>query len=213
MNHLRKCLVFFASMLLLFGPGLIEAQAVSSPVQTVNLSMNINESVTLSVTGGPVSFTYASNATVPGSAPLTVTTGWSTMGTETAIATCSYISGANVLTGPANVPANKLHGLVAWVSGSTITGVANNGGFPPGTGTLTFDGSQAGNGDCSGTSANSITVFLHSIAACPSLCSPTTTTTFPTGSSVETLTLSLDTTGTTAPGAYSGVLNFIAIAA
>lgn len=200
-----------ALSLVCFAP--CEAQAVSSSVQTVTLSMNINESVSLSVTGGPVSFTYAANSTVSGSSPLSVTTTWNTVGTETAIATCGYISGANALTGPANVPANKLHGVVAYVSGTAITGAGNNGGFPPGTGTLTFDGSQGGNTDCSGTSANSITIYLHSIAACPVQCSPTTSTTFPTGTSVESLTLSLDTTGTSAPGAYSGTLNFISIAA
>src|SRR6266478_1393396 len=151
MKTIRTWMVFFAALLILFGPILIEAQATTtSAVQTVSLSLTISEGITVSVTPASVTFTnYSPNTNIPGSSPLTVNTSYNSNGTEVGLSVCAYFSTTNALinSGPTILASN----VFATVTGTASTGLgAPNDGFPPSTGTSAFiPASTAGKG-CSG---------------------------------------------------------------
>lgn len=92
MNSLRKLSVFLASLILLAMP--LHAQAVSSAVSTVPISMTLAETLTLTVTGGPIVL-----SSTPGQASnaITIVTGGLIAGGHPNLDTVAYFSSTNAL--------------------------------------------------------------------------------------------------------------------
>ena len=182
-------------------PGVVAQASTTSPVQTVSLSLTIAEAINVSVTPNTLTFpSYVPNTAVAASSPLTVTTSYSSNGTEVGAVVCASFATANALinSGPTILASN----VFATITGTASTGLgAPNDGFPPSAGALAFT-TQSGKG-CSAV-ANSVVVWQHNVAACPA-CSTSLPAAL-TGSASNTVALSINSPQTT-PGSYAGSLS------
>jgi hypothetical protein len=111
--------------------GGVSAQAIYSlPQNTVPLSMTIAESLTVSVTGGPVVFTYNSAAhTATAGAPLSVVTSWQLGNTRAVVQTTAWADdGPVALTdGTDTIPTSALFASVDSGTATACTGNSLNG--------------------------------------------------------------------------------------
>jgi hypothetical protein len=74
---IKQCMALVMSLALLLVVVPANAQAgTQSTLNTVTMSMNVAESITLSVTGGPVSFTYVPASNTATGNTISVTTTW-----------------------------------------------------------------------------------------------------------------------------------------
>lgn len=124
MMSLRKLAVIFASLVLLAMP--LHAQAVSSAVSTVPISMTLSETLTLTVTGGPIVL-----SSTPGQASnaITILTSGIIAGGHANLDTVAYFSSSNALSSVS--PAQNIATTNVWAAanggamaacGSTVAG-------------------------------------------------------------------------------------------
>jgi hypothetical protein len=104
MKTLKKCFVILAALAMLFGPGLLDAQALNSTVQSVTLTASISESITLSVSPAAITFTASGTSSTPvaGSAPIVVSSLWYLAPTRTSYKVYQYFATTTALTGTGN---------------------------------------------------------------------------------------------------------------
>ncbi len=125
MKMFRTCFVFFAALLLLIGPGLVEAQAVTSNVATVTLNATVSTTLTVTATPSTVTFSGSGTSTTPvsGSSPISVTTTWN-LSTTATLTVYEYFATTTALTnsGPT-------------MPSSAVTASVNGGAATPFTGT------------------------------------------------------------------------------
>lgn len=199
--QIRKWLVLFASLLLLFGPGLAELHAVGPATASTTINLTVTESVSISVDKTSVSMNYASGSAV--FPAITVTSSWFTNGTENNFDVYASFSSANALSnGSSFITADKISAAVTGTA--PINGLFTT-GFPP-----TIGGSFANTVTDGVSVPNAVWIFEASIngnvQGAPHTWTPT-----PSGTATNAVTLTV-TPGTTSlvPGTYSGVLLFTA---
>src|SRR6266853_4350124 len=116
---IKQLAVVGLAVMMSFGPGLAEAQAVSlnSAPTTVTLSLTVSESLSVSATPANITFTYNAGAATA-SGPISVTTSWN--GTSrTSISTVAWFAtGGSALSGPSAIPPSD---VFASINGGTAT--------------------------------------------------------------------------------------------
>ena len=118
---------------------LAEGQVLNSGAQAINLTANLNESMTLSLSSNSVSFSLtAGSGTNPGSASISATTTWVLKPGRTAVGVYAYFaSSAVALTDNATPTADNIPSSAFFIS--------NNGGALNAlTATTPFGGANAG---------------------------------------------------------------------
>lgn len=138
-KQLAVCLM---ALMMLFGPMLVEAQAVGMQNATVALSYTINESLTLTATGGPAVFDTVTKTT----APITVSIAWVLAGTRTSADAQWGFSSASaaLVNGTSNIPSNQVFdndgGSYAAIADLMPTGTEFQTGSGIATGAFTHHG-------------------------------------------------------------------------
>jgi hypothetical protein len=182
MKFSKIVLAAFVAALMLMSPLAALAQAgTASAVSTVALSMNVGESVTVSVSGGPVAFVYDGINIASTTNVLSVTTSWNLGATGGSLESDEYFTTPSAaLSGPSNITAAQVFAKV------------NSLPFAACTNTSTFNPAATAGGVCPAV------FFVSNMAAAH-------------GTSTSTLTLQLQNLGASlAPGTYSGTLNISA---
>ncbi len=162
------------------------AQNQFSNQQTVNLALNITESVTLSATPGTITFTPGAGGTATASGPISVVTTYNLGSSRTALLVGLWLgsSSAALSNGTTNIPSSDV--------------LASNGSFTnvPCTGT-----NQTGNGSFPGSVAGAYCANYSVLGAGG-------------GAGVNTSPVTLSLTGlpaNLAPGSYTGTVVFQAV--
>jgi hypothetical protein len=135
---MKKLAVLTMALALLFGPMLVEAQAITSQISTVSLTYAAAE--VLTVSGVPPSLTF-SNALTPQTGVLTVTTSWQLGPTRTRIDTNLFFATPTAALSDGaghNIPATD---VFASLNGGTYS---NCGGSPA----PTLSGVDVAGGTC-----------------------------------------------------------------
>jgi hypothetical protein len=99
------------------------------PGTAVNLSLAMNESVTVTATPGSITFGVPVSGTSTASGPITVTTTWSLLSTRTMLHISSYLGSvtAALSSGGANIPAADVYSTE---TGSTLPCTQGDSAFP-----------------------------------------------------------------------------------
>jgi len=174
----------------------IPAQAqIQSNQASVNLSMTISESLTISATPANISFTYnpASGGTATASGPITVVTSANLASGHTILQVFGWLSSTTAaLSGPSNIPSSEVF------ANTTGNGQYANGGNVPctgeseGAGALGVDGAQCG----SVLGTQDMLDGTRAIAAGGAF------------TVNDSVVLSLANLGPLAAGSYAGTINF-----
>lgn len=176
--------------------GVVQAQTLSNTA-SVNLSMTISESVSISATPSNITFTYSpsSGGTATASGPITVVTTASLAAGHTYLAVYGWVGSTTAaLAGPSNIPSSKV-----------FANTTGNGTAPGATG--------AGAVPCTG---NTVSVGLTgaqcgSIGGAADFLDEDATGTITAGGQftiTDNVTLSLANLGALSPGTYTGTINF-----
>jgi hypothetical protein len=137
----KQWFVVFASLLLLFGPGLAEAQAtaLNSNQGSVALSLTVSESLTVSATPATITFSAPSGGASTASGPISVTTSWNGTG-RTSISTVVWFNTSGLaLTGPSAIAPSNVFASInsgtatacTQATPSPVTGIGLTGQFCP----------------------------------------------------------------------------------
>jgi hypothetical protein len=125
-------LMVAAGLFTLAGPAAVFGQAKLSNTSTVALSATLNESLSISVSGGPVNFTLVPGSTAQGN-PVTVNTSWVLNNTRQNVNLTGWFASAsaaltNGQSTPVNIPSSEVLGQVGSGSFTAFTGGADTGG-------------------------------------------------------------------------------------
>lgn len=104
----RVALAAILSLALSGAPAMAQ---IPSNIATVNLSMTISESLTVTATPGAVDFSYNGTGAATASGPISVTTTWF-FGQNRVLSSAAYFSSTTALSGPTNISVNNVMGAV-----------------------------------------------------------------------------------------------------
>lgn len=158
---MKKYFRYVLAGLLVFTLSGAPAFAGPSATASVALSLNVNESLTLSATPPSIAFTYDGVNSATASGPISVTTSWSLDTGHTNLAVYAYFASTTALSGPQSIPTSEV--IAAIDSQGPAACNQSNGQQAPGTACNTVY--QVANPTQTGTKTDSVTLSLSGTGA------------------------------------------------